>query len=311
MIKATKYLVKVSRVVYSDIKPWYASHEGENFEVVENSISDYKLTNLDWAEKNLGTRTAFILKKDCSIVKELVEQYSPAVLYKNPLTEKSMIDRFNDKYKKSVQLDMEKRMKKLASVDISNETIPDKLSGIYSQQAETKETEEPTVGNSKPLPDPPPLSDKFTVIRIKDDADLGVPQFSPKRHWYYNYKGKCFNVKPNNFRYYEFVNLNWIFENKLKGSILIDKDKCEVIESKYRPREPKETSSKGLSSLRHSNSSKPPLGVLPRYLHEETRMLDLKAAIISYLEDDKPVLMDWVEEYNELQEKIKMRSLKS
>ena len=45
---------------------------------------------------------------------------------------------------------------------------------------------------------------------------------------------------------------------------------------------------------------KPPLGVKPRWLHEEQRLQDLGGAIFRYLSDKMPIQIDWVEEYNEI-----------
>lgn len=48
---------------------------------------------------------------------------------------------------------------------------------------------------------------------------------------------------------------------------------------------------------------KPPLGVMPRRLHDEKRREELQAAIIRYAEAGQPVDPAWVEEYNELTDK--------
>ena len=50
---------------------------------------------------------------------------------------------------------------------------------------------------------------------------------------------------------------------------------------------------------------KPPLGVEPRYIHEELRRQQLSAAIVRYAEASLPVPLEWVEEYNELIEREK------
>lgn len=48
---------------------------------------------------------------------------------------------------------------------------------------------------------------------------------------------------------------------------------------------------------------KPPLGVMPRRLHEETRREELRGAIIRYAEAGRPINAEWTEEYNELVKK--------
>lgn len=45
---------------------------------------------------------------------------------------------------------------------------------------------------------------------------------------------------------------------------------------------------------------KPPLGVLPRHIHDENRLEDLKGAITRYMDAGLMVKHEWIEEYNEL-----------
>ena len=47
-------------------------------------------------------------------------------------------------------------------------------------------------------------------------------------------------------------------------------------------------------------SKKPPLGVMPRYIHDEIRRKSLGDAIARYIDAQLPVNPEWVEEYNEL-----------
>lgn len=51
-------------------------------------------------------------------------------------------------------------------------------------------------------------------------------------------------------------------------------------------------------------AKKPPLGVIPRYLHEENRRESLARAITSFTEAGLEISPEWVEEYNELTKKI-------
>jgi hypothetical protein len=53
---------------------------------------------------------------------------------------------------------------------------------------------------------------------------------------------------------------------------------------------------------------KPPLGIKPRWLHEEQRINAITAAIKRYLEEDVPIPQKWIEEYNELAERKNARN---
>ena len=46
--------------------------------------------------------------------------------------------------------------------------------------------------------------------------------------------------------------------------------------------------------------SKPPLGVMPRHIHDEMRRKDLAGAIVRYIEAELSVPIEWVKEYNEI-----------
>lgn len=45
---------------------------------------------------------------------------------------------------------------------------------------------------------------------------------------------------------------------------------------------------------------KPPLGIMPKQVHDEIRRRDLGEAIVRYIEASLLVPPEWVEEYNEL-----------
>jgi hypothetical protein len=49
---------------------------------------------------------------------------------------------------------------------------------------------------------------------------------------------------------------------------------------------------------------KPPLGVKPRNLHDEERANALDEAIVRYLNEDLPVPIEWVQEFNELRTRL-------
>lgn len=45
---------------------------------------------------------------------------------------------------------------------------------------------------------------------------------------------------------------------------------------------------------------KPPIGVMPRFIWEENRLIALKGAIDRFTEVNQPIPIEWIEEYNEL-----------
>ena len=57
-------------------------------------------------------------------------------------------------------------------------------------------------------------------------------------------------------------------------------------------------------------SSKPPLGIIPKNLHEEKRLDKLRRAIQRYFDAELKLPVEWVMEYNELTDKVYNRRLK-
>lgn len=49
--------------------------------------------------------------------------------------------------------------------------------------------------------------------------------------------------------------------------------------------------------------TKPPLGLMPRYLWERKRRYEVGKAISRYVEADKSIPVEWLDEYNELVQK--------
>ena len=47
-------------------------------------------------------------------------------------------------------------------------------------------------------------------------------------------------------------------------------------------------------------ASKPPLGLRPRYLHDEERLTELRDCIDRHTDGRYPIQLEWVIEYNEL-----------
>jgi hypothetical protein len=48
------------------------------------------------------------------------------------------------------------------------------------------------------------------------------------------------------------------------------------------------------------SKKEPPLGLKPRYIHDEERMLDIKSAIVRMINADATISIEWVQEYNEI-----------
>ena len=51
---------------------------------------------------------------------------------------------------------------------------------------------------------------------------------------------------------------------------------------------------------RQNISNKPPLGLKPKYIHDIHRKQDIAQAIVRYLESNKAIPMEWIDEWNEL-----------
>lgn len=54
------------------------------------------------------------------------------------------------------------------------------------------------------------------------------------------------------------------------------------------------------SATKSAPIAKLPLGIMPKYIHDEQRREELKQAINRFLEADQPIPIEWIEEYNEL-----------
>lgn len=62
-------------------------------------------------------------------------------------------------------------------------------------------------------------------------------------------------------------------------------------------------------NFKDEKSERPPLGVIPRYLHNETRFTELRNAIVRYLDGYRYIDPEWIAEYNELLEKIQIKKI--
>ena len=49
-------------------------------------------------------------------------------------------------------------------------------------------------------------------------------------------------------------------------------------------------------------NNKPPIGIMPRWLHDEKRAMEIKEAIRRYQAADYPIPIEWVEELKDLYE---------
>jgi hypothetical protein len=52
-------------------------------------------------------------------------------------------------------------------------------------------------------------------------------------------------------------------------------------------------------------AEEPPLGLRPRFLAEESRLIEVWEAISRYLQAGYPLPIEWIEEYNELAERTR------
>ena len=57
------------------------------------------------------------------------------------------------------------------------------------------------------------------------------------------------------------------------------------------------------SSLPLIDIKKPPQGLIPKKIHDKNRLDDIKNAVIRYLEEDKEIPSEWIQEYNDLCQK--------
>jgi hypothetical protein len=52
-------------------------------------------------------------------------------------------------------------------------------------------------------------------------------------------------------------------------------------------------------------NKKLPIGIMPRQIHDESRLYDLASAIYRYLAVERKIPIAWIEEYNELIERCR------
>lgn len=97
----------------------------------------------------------------------------------------------------------------------------------------------------------------------------------------------------------EFNQYLWFYDNKNKEYVLRKKYTGQYAI-------PVELFDKWQNHLK-SQIIEPPLGVIPKWLHDEYRIKDLKAAINRYLDNNREVSAEWIDEYNLLVKSIKTK----
>lgn len=59
------------------------------------------------------------------------------------------------------------------------------------------------------------------------------------------------------------------------------------------------------SYMPSTEATKPPLGVMPRKMWDKQRQKDLADAMVRYLEAGMKIPAEWIEEYNEISDRLK------
>ncbi|MEC1709848.1 hypothetical protein P9E09_20040 [Bacillus mojavensis] len=118
----------------------------------------------------------------------------------------------------------------------------------------------------------------------------------------YEFISWYFKKDKTEFTKKEFNQYLWFYDNKNKEYVL--RKKCT---GQYAI--PVELFDKWQNHLK-SQIEEPPLGVIPKWLHDEHRIKDLKAAINRYLGNNHEVSAEWIDEYNLLVKSIRERKTK-
>ena len=66
-----------------------------------------------------------------------------------------------------------------------------------------------------------------------------------------------------------------------------------------------EKSTDSFNKLRDSKLDKPPRGIIPRKIHREQRLKEIKEKIVEYQNDNRTVPVKWIIEYNDLLRELK------
>lgn len=54
-------------------------------------------------------------------------------------------------------------------------------------------------------------------------------------------------------------------------------------------------------------NKRPPIGLKPRFIHDEHRLAEIDAAILRFIQDNSPIPMVWITERDQLLEAIGAR----
>ena len=92
---------------------------------------------------------------------------------------------------------------------------------------------------------------------------------------------------------------------KYGGSVCSEEEVASFIESLLSPQMPMFEFKEAGDILNETFANKPPVGAMPKWLHEESRREALCAAIIRYAKADKAIPAEWTEEFNDLCNKLK------
>jgi hypothetical protein len=91
----------------------------------------------------------------------------------------------------------------------------------------------------------------------------------------------------------------------------------ESIEAFFKIEFQKNITARDINAVHDENNNnipliaKPPLGIMPRYLHDESRMIEIYSAVSRYYHAGKAIPVEWIEEYNELTKSIRNEKSKA
>jgi hypothetical protein len=264
------------------MKPWYDAYQEEKFQVKENSITDWALTDKEWCQKYLGTSTATIDKRHCSVVSEVIEKFSPAVLAKESTDQvEKYRKKYGDRTGNALSSHLNRGEKTVFEKAISETT--DKIQEMADKVMEKDGS--PKVDLTK---QPTHFSGMFEQHSEKVD-DKAI-------------YGECARHPGNNM----VDCIECSTEEATIGDIGLKTKKSDF----EKLEEPKDKSRKLQDKVAQPDKEtvkRPPLGVIPRFIYEEKRREHLKDGMIRFLEAGKKLNDEWIDEYNELTDKIDAR----
>lgn len=60
----------------------------------------------------------------------------------------------------------------------------------------------------------------------------------------------------------------------------------------------------GFMDRKEIDMNKPPIGITPRWLLDEERAIEIEEAIVRYNKADYPIPIEWIQELNEVYERL-------